>query len=216
MKVSDNTPQLGDCVIEVIRQGHGPAAVVRRYHGIVDKVGKRGFLVAFDHDPRNPLWVQRGKLWFSDGNGGLTKQRPVRPEEPKPRPAPQAPAAPQGTAEAPAGPVAPPPAPVEPPQGPAVAPEVVTSGAPDGAALAALESSGADPLAAWLALGRELVAREKRAVAAARARLADRERQLAEARALVEEEERAVEAARADVAAAESKAAAMGRRIGEE
>lgn len=81
--------------------------------------------------------------------------------------------------------------------------------------LEALESSGADPFAAWQELGRQLVARETRAVEAAEGAMRAQEEQLRAARALVEEEERALAVRAAALESARSKLTAVSRRVGE-
>lgn len=220
-------PQVGDRIVQLRTSvSSGGGNTQRIWHGRITGVSSKGYEIQGDHDVK-PFFVRGRHILFPDGEGGFTEDRlqsinVKRRDGAAPQPAPAAPAG------APEAPPAPPPlpaddAPGEAPQAPAVAPAQGRPGAPEAAAvaaasgaLAALESTGADGYAAWLALGRELVAREKRAADAAREALARAERELEDARALVAEQERAVAEARAAVEAAELKAAAMGRRVGEE
>lgn len=149
--------------------------VEKRRLGEVVEVGAKGARVRF-HDGET-LWLPAGRLWHVTERGEGQELTKSRPEEPRKLRA-------VGPADAPA----------------AAEPPPVDH---DFDVVEAIQAGGADPYAAWLALGRQLVERERSAVAqaeeserAAAASVASAEELLAQERAALARAQGATRAAR--------------------
>lgn len=174
----------GDAVATLHRIGNG---LEKRRVGEVVDVGAQGARVKFIDG--ETLWLPAGKLWHvvdRDGRQELTKERPAPAAKPRPVRLVE-PAAPAETPPLPAPPAVP---------------------------LAAIEASGADPFALWMALGRELVEKQRRALADAEAAEAAAAASVASAEALLSEEVKSLGRARAAVADARSRLAEIAARVG--
>lgn len=188
-----------DIVATVARIGHG---IEKRRVGEVIEVGAHGCRVSF-YDGEE-LWLPGGRLFHVVDRNGVQELTKERPADPPRRLRAVRNDEPEETANVRRN--------TDPT--PAAAPASTTPAPTPAPPLAAIEASGVDPLAMWLALGTELVGRERRAVAAAEAAEASAAASVASAEELLATERRSLDAARTAAAAARVRLQQIVARVG--